>query len=106
MVAAGRTHAAHFYEDPAVLADRVAGYLGHAFSDGGGAIAVARAETIAACDERLARHGFDLASLRAANRYLTLDADVLSHELVPGPLPDAPRFVATVRDVLARVRSV
>jgi signal transduction histidine kinase len=104
-VASGGRHQAHFYDDPEVLADRVAGYFAHALSEGGGAIALARADCVRAFEARLERHGVDLARERAADRYLVLDADALCDDLVPGAMPDAERFFATVKPALARVRS-
>lgn len=93
-------HDAHFYEDAVALAQRVAQHLGDALVEGGGAIALARAENLAMFERVLADRGIPIAEHRARGRYIPIDADALCRQLVPGSLPDVKAFRTTIGSLL------
>jgi PAS domain S-box-containing protein len=108
----GSEHLVQFYESDAFLSNRVSEFLEAGLQAGEAGIVIATPEHNAAMEKCLARRGIDLAALRRAGRFFSLDAkDTLSKFMVKGS-PDAKLFhqvigglVATAANDRGRVRA-
>jgi len=97
-----RGHHVHFYDDPCVLAPRIASFLRDAIVRGGAGIALARPELAAAIEHELRGYCLDVAELRATGRLVLADAERELAYILDGRLPDRERFRAHVTGLLDR----
>lgn len=100
-----RDHVVQFYQDDAVLADRVAGHLREAVCGGGVAVVIAASGHRDLFRERLAASGADLAAAGASGAYLELDAGDTLRRFMAGGAPDPVRFDAVVGRVIRAAAS-
>lgn len=95
-------HLAQFYESDSFLLDALSDYIGTALRANDAAIVVATPEHREDLEARLQANGLNLAAVRDAGRYSSVDAaDTLARFLVDGA-PDPGRFRKIVEDLVAR----
>jgi PAS domain S-box-containing protein len=97
-----REHFAYLYEHDDALVDTVTGYVGGALCSGASALVVATRGHRDAIECRFTTQGLDIASIRAAGRYVALDADELLARILVDGMPDRDRFVEAVERVLVQ----
>ena len=95
-------HFVQIYEADDVFMDTLSGFIGGAFRQGDGAIVIATPEHRAELDRRLVLMGFDLASAKRSDQFLSLDAEETLAKFMVNGWPDEDRFAVAVRDILAR----
>ena len=103
--AAEAPHRVHFYDDPAVIAGRIAAFLREAIVRGGAGIAVARPELCAMIEHELRGHCLDVEGLLADGRLVLRDADRELARFMDGDVPDAARFRARMLPLLDAARA-
>jgi PAS domain S-box-containing protein len=97
-----RDHFVQFYENDSFLLDSLCGYISGGLRQGENAIVVATPEHRSTLDSRLREQGLDVSTLRAAGRFVSLDArETLSTFMVNGT-PDPVLFDRSVGSVVRR----
>jgi signal transduction histidine kinase/ActR/RegA family two-component response regulator len=89
-------HAVQFYEAESFLAETVARELADALNAGAACAVFATKRHRDAIDERLRRLGIDVATARARDRYVTMDAAETLAAIVDDGEPDEARFADVV----------
>jgi PAS domain S-box-containing protein len=89
---AGPAHLAHFYDDPAALAQAIASFVADGLSAGEVVTTIATAEHTTALHRRLRDDGVDLEAAHASGRLLTLDAEETLAKLLKDGEPDRGLF--------------
>jgi excisionase family DNA binding protein len=95
-------HIVQFYAADSVLMQSVAEYLGAGLRAGGAAIVIATEAHRAGVEDRLHQAGLDVAAVRAAGRYLSLNAAETLASISPDGEVSAPRFVEVIGGVVER----
>ncbi len=96
-------HFAQFYDVDEVLLDACAHYLGTALQGGDAAIIIATAEHVSVVEDRIRGAGIDLQAMRAAGRYIALDACATLSEFMVDDVPQADAFERVVGGALDRL---
>lgn len=97
-----RGHVVQFYEHDAFLVENVTYLVGKSLSAGDSSVLVATSSHVGSMEKLLMRRGFDLKSLRAAGRYVALDANETLSCLMLNDRPNAGRFSQIIEDVIRR----
>lgn len=97
-----RGHVVQFYEHDAFLIENVAHLVEKTLSTGGSSVLVATSSHVGSIEERLARRSFDLNGLRAAGRYVALDAKETLSRLMLNDWPNDGRFSQIIEDAIRR----
>jgi signal transduction histidine kinase len=100
------SHRIQFYDDPEVLARRIAGFLRDALDRGGASIAIARPDVADAIERELAAQGLDVADLHSRGRLVIADAEATLSRFFIDSQIDRERFRACVGGLLDQVRAV
>ena len=87
-------HVVQFYGRDEELAERVAGYLLGALTEGGAAVVIATAAHRREFEARLRRAGVDLDAAAGRHAYLVLDAEHMVDEFTAGDQLDGAGFAA------------
>jgi superfamily I DNA/RNA helicase len=99
----GQFHAVRFYESREALAAIVADFMGDGIIAGDPALLVATPGHRLAIETELRARRFDVRTMRRSGEFVALDAvETLNRFMVDG-MPDADRFLASMRDILRRI---
>src|SRR5687768_3296375 len=85
-------HLVQIYDNEEVILDSLEGFVNSGLVAGDSIILIATKEHLASLDQRLVRYGFDIAALRTADRYITLDAEELLSKFMVNGWPDETLF--------------
>ena len=96
------THLVQFYDTETYLAAAVADYLAGGLRSGQPVLVIATPEHRDAFSIRLKAKGLDVERARASGHLIMLDAAETLATFMSGSVPDAPRFMRVVGDVLSR----
>jgi PAS domain S-box-containing protein len=95
-------HLVQFYDSDAFLSNRVGEFLGAGLQAGEAGILIATPEHRVAMEKILSRRGIDIASLKRAGRFFSLDAkETLAQFMVKG-CPDERLFNQVIGELVAR----
>jgi hypothetical protein len=97
-----RDHLVAFYETDTFLADFVAGRLAPALARGEHVMIIATGAHLATFEEALTSRGVDVASVRADEQLVLLDAEATLPTLLDDGVVDVARFRAVVADLIDR----
>ena len=96
-------HAVCFYDDAQSLSRTVAGFVGEGLQAGDAAIVIATPAHGAAIHEQLTAIDVNPLKRIAQNELLILDAQEVMNGFMVGGLPDAERFLGTIRPIMDSV---
>jgi PAS domain S-box-containing protein len=85
-------HLVQFYENDDFLADRVSEFIAEGLEAGESGIVIGTPEHRLVVEKRLSQQGFNLATLKASNKYFSLDASETLSRLMTNNLPDEALF--------------
>lgn len=97
-------HVVQIYENDKIFLDSLEGFIGSGILAGDSTIIIVTAEHKMALETRLIKHGFDLAALAAADRYVALDASEMLSRFMVNNWPDEKLFFELITDLLKRVQ--
>ena len=98
--ASAHFHAVRFYKTSDSLARVVAEFIGQGVVAGEPAVVIATTSHGAAIERALTASGIDVVALRAADRFVVLDADAVLREILVDGMPSAERFRAVVTPII------
>ena len=99
-------HAVRFYKNSDSLARVVAEFIGQGVAAGDPAVVIATSAHGAAIERALETSGVDVAALRAADRFIVLDADAVLLEILVDGMPSAERFRAVVMPIIEQAAAI
>jgi excisionase family DNA binding protein len=94
-------HAVQFYEGDAFLTEAAGEFIGTGLRTGDIGIVLATAAHRTSLEERLLADGLDVAAVRAAGRYVALDAAETLTRCMADGIPDPERFVEVIGGIVA-----
>jgi len=97
-------HIVQIYENDKVFLDSLEGFAGSGILAGEAVILIATKEHLHAVKERLMRHGFDIESLIASDRFIGLEANETLSKFMVNNWPDEKLFFETVKAVFKRAQ--
>lgn len=95
-------HLVQIYDDSTAFLDSLEGFIAGGLRAGDGVVVIAVPAHRIALNKRLTAAGFDLASARACDEYIDLDAEDTLAEFMRGGWPDEQLFGWLVADLLSR----
>jgi hypothetical protein len=97
-------HVLQIYENDATFMESLEGFVRAGFEAGESVVAIATKEHLRTLERRLDAAGLDVRGLKAADRYLALDAEEFLTRFMVNGWPDEAKFKEEIRAVLARAR--
>jgi len=97
-------HVVQIYSNENVVLQSLEGFAGGAFASGESVIVIAVQSRIDALTRRLAALGHDVDALRAADRFIAVDANETLSKFMVNGWPDEARFIPVVKSLMARAR--
>ena len=99
-------HSVQFYEQHSTLIGTIGQHIARALAAGDTAIVIALSQHCLAIADDLSRRGIDVASLRASQQYVEMDAGDTLEEIMVQGWPDAEKFMAAVGRKIVRAEAL
>src|SRR5512135_3177222 len=98
-------HIVQFYSDDAAMVEVASRLVGTALVTGDSAIAIVTKAHREAIRRRLLERGLDIAIALRAGRYLTIDSEALTDDILESGVIRRDRFFRVIKDTLIAARS-